>query len=445
MTASELPCLLDVNDLELRLWRGDTLVAHEPGFATWTGQRLELGVAGRASAWRYPRQTHHRYWQTLDTSPIQTLGKRVRHAGDLVYLQLEALRRRAGNPRAVTVLHPGHWQRAQLGLLLGIADAAGLGVSGLVEHGVAVGATLPPGTWTLVTACLEQTIISVLEVDDTQAVRTQLRVLSDGGFLALEASLVAHVVEVFLRERRFDPLHDGATEQRLHDQLPGWLDLLSTREEIDVVLSHGGQHHAVVLRRDAVAAALLDARSRLRAACGSGPVLVDDRLAQLPGLLEDWPEAMALPLGTAERGLLASPDLPRLADSGLISRTNLAVTPGPRLWPSRATQPFATDAAPCTHLLLGNRAHALGTGSWTIDATGHLRRASQGITPGTPIGRLSRTSTGEVRVSAAQDSPLRLNGTHVAGDSAVIPGDRLEILGTDRVYLAITVTAEDAA
>lgn len=445
MTASELPCLLDVNDLELRLWRSDAVIAREPGFATWTGQKLELGVAGRAAAWRYPRQTHHRYWQTLDTSPIQTLGKRVRHAGDLVYLQLEALRRRAGNPRTVTVLHPGHWQRAQLGLLLGIADAAGLGVSGLVEYGVAVGATLPPGTWTLVTACLEQTIVSVLEVDDTQAVRTQLRVLSDGGFLALEAAIVTHVVEVFLRERRFDPLHDGATEQRLHDQLPGWLDLLATREEIDVVLSHGGQQHAVVLRRDAVATALLSARRRLRAACGNGPVLLDDRLAQLPGLLDDWPEAMALAPGAAERGLLASPDLPRLGDSGLVSRTSLAVISGPRIWPSGATPPFAADAAPCTHLLLGTRAHALGTGIWAIDATGHLRRASHGVTPGTVIGSLSRTPTGAVRVTAVQDSPLRLNGAHVANDTTLIPGDRLEILGTDRVYLAITVAADDAA
>ena len=294
-TPAEQPCLLDLNDVDLRLSRGTEILAHEPGFATWTGTRLELGVPAHAAAWRHPRHTHHRYWQALDTSPLTHLGKRVRHAGDLAYLQLEALRRRAGNPQRVVLLHPGHWQRAQLGLLLGITEAAGFAVAGIVESSVAVGATLPPGTYHFAESCLEQTLVTALEVDATRASRIAQRAVAESGFLALERAVLEVIVAAFLQESRFDPLHDGATEQLLHDQLAEWLALLARREEISLVITHRGVRHLATLQRAAVAEALAPHRVALMQACGDGPALLDDRLARFPGLLDGWPNATLLP------------------------------------------------------------------------------------------------------------------------------------------------------
>ena len=439
-TPAEPPCLLDLNDVDLRLSRGTEMLAHAPGFATWTGARLELGEAAHAAAWRHPRHTHHRYWQVLDTSPLKHLGKRVRHAGDLAYLQLEALRRQAGNPQRVILLHPGHWQRAQLGLLLGITEAAGFTVAGIVEHGVAVAATLPPGSYQFVEACLEQTLVTELDVDVTGANRRAQRAVSESGFLALEQTVIDVIVAAFLQESRFDPLHDGGTEQLLHDQLGEWLALLARRDEISLVITHRGVRHVATLQRAAVTRALAPHRAALMRACGEGTVLLDDRLGRFPGLLDGWQGAALIPAGSAQRGILGSPDLNQLTTTGLISRTQLAAIEGTRVLPlARPVQPVAPTSC-ATHLLAGTLAQGVAAGPWYLDARCTLQRARSAETVATVSG-----DAGSVWVETPSGSPLRVNGAALAGSRRLIPGDRLEVLGCDRVLLAIAVTDGDAA
>ena len=439
-TPSEKPCLLDLNDVDLRLSRGTEILAHEPGFATWTGARLELGLSAHAAAWRHPRQTHHQHWQVLDTSPLTHLGKRVRHAGDLAYLQLEALRRKAGNPRRVILLHPGHWQRAQLGLLLGIAEAAGFEVVGIVESSAAVGATLPPGTYHFVEASLEQTLVTALEVDATKARRMGQRAVTEAGFLALERAVITVIVAAFLQESRFDPLHDGGTEQLLHDQLAEWLSLLARREEISLVITHRGVRHLATLRRAAVESALAPHRVALKQACGDGPALLDDRLARFPGLLDGWPNATLLPPLSAQRGILESPDLNLLSADGLVSRAELAVVPGPRSLPAGLSGDVVAATTGATHVLAGARAQGLAAGPWYVDAACALHRTR----PADTVATLSADASGG-RVETPGGSPLRVNGAAAVGSRHLAPGDRLEVLGCDRVLLAIAVTDGDAA
>ena len=439
-TPVELPCVLDLNDVDLRLSRGSELLAHEPGFATWTGTRLELGQAAHAAAWRHPRHTHHRHWQVLDTSPIKHLGKRVRHAGDLAYLQLEALRRRAGNPQRLWVLHPGHWQRAQLGLLLGITEAAGFTIDGIVESSVAVGATLPAGTYHFVEACLEQTLVTAVEVEASGAHRRTQRILADAGYLALEGAVLEVVVAAFLAQSRFDPLHDGATEQLLHDQLAEWLALLARRDEISLVITHGGVRHLATLHRAAVVNALAPCRAALMQACGEEPALLDDRLSRFPGLLDGWPGATLLPPLTAQRGVWDSPDLAQPATDGLVSRTHLATISGPRTLPAGLNRQQAISPLSATHLLAGTLAQHLNSGPWYLDAECVLHRAR----PTVPVATLHGDASGS-RVEIPVGSPLRVNGVACPGNRRLVPGDRLEVLGCDRVLLAIAVTDGDAA
>lgn len=439
-TPAEQPCLLDLNDVDLRLSRGTEILAHEPGFATWTGTRLELGVPAHAAAWRHPRHTHHRYWQALDTSPLTHLGKRVRHAGDLAYLQLEALRRRAGNPQRVVLLHPGHWQRAQLGLLLGITEAAGFAVAGIVESSVAVGATLPPGTYHFAESCLEQTLVTALEVDATRASRIAQRAVAESGFLALERAVLEVIVAAFLQESRFDPLHDGATEQLLHDQLAEWLALLARREEISLVITHRGVRHLATLQRAAVAEALAPHRVALMQACGDGPALLDDRLARFTGLLDGWPNATLLPPFSTQRGILESPDLNQLSVSGLVSRAQLAAIAGPRSLPVGLNPRTVVSATGATHLLAGAVAQGLTAGPWYLDPACGLHR----VRPAETVATVFADSAGS-RVESPSGSPLRVNGAAVIGSRRLMPGDRLEVFGCDRVLLAIAVTDGDAA
>ena len=133
--------LIDLNDAELRVARDEQEITRSPGYATLVQHTVVVGEQGFAHAWLHPRHTHSHYWETLNTAPITQLGKRIRHAGDLAFLHLEYLREQAGRPDRITLIVPGRYTRTQLSLLLGIAEAAGLTVEGLVDSAVAVGAT----------------------------------------------------------------------------------------------------------------------------------------------------------------------------------------------------------------------------------------------------------------------------------------------------------------
>ena len=58
--------------------------------------------------------------------------------------------------------------------------------------------------------------------------RLQVEVSTRVSRRALDAVWAHTIAETFVRRTRFDPLHDGASEQRMFDALPGWLARLAT-------------------------------------------------------------------------------------------------------------------------------------------------------------------------------------------------------------------------
>ena len=51
----------------------------------------------------------------------------------------------------------------------------------------------------------------------------------------------------FVRETRFDPLHQATTEQRLHDLLPGWLQALADADETSAEIEFGATTYRIRL------------------------------------------------------------------------------------------------------------------------------------------------------------------------------------------------------
>lgn len=430
------PTLIDLNDVELRIARGVDELARSPGYATLVHQKVEVGDSGFANAWLLPRFANNRYWQTLNTAPLAHLGKRVRHAGDLAYLQLEHLRERGGRPDRAIFIVPGTYQRAQLSLLLGIAQAAGITVDALVDGAVAVGATLAPGRYTHVEALLHHTVVTQIDVDEQRAVRVQNAVVADAGYSHFEQRIVACIVDAFLRGCRFDPLHDAATEQLLHDRLAQWLMLLAEHAEIALSIEHHGVRHDTRLQRDALVAAIAPLRSLLAQRTGPGTVLLDYRLARLPGITQEWHGACALPAHAAFAGCAFSPDLQDITGEGIGLRTELAVVPpASRL---AAAAPPRARAAGATHLLVQHVAYPLSATPLYLTTRGTLQSGAAADTVGCVVrdaggARLENPSAG-----------LLVNGRQLGGSTQLMPGDHVTIAGTTSLFVSITVQGNDA-
>ncbi len=441
------PTLIDLNDQELRITRGVDELARSPGYATLVNHQVEVGEAGHANAWRVPRQSHHRFWQALDTAPLTQLGKRVRHAGDLAYLHLTQLRERAGRPSSAIFIVPGAYQRAQLSLLLGIAQAAGLKVDALVDSAVAVGAILPPGHYTHVETSLHHSTITRLEVDEQRATRTHIEVVMEAGFTHFEQRIIECIVAAFLKSCRFDALHDAATEQLLHTHLAQWLSLLAEQSEIALTIDYRGARHETRLRREVLVSALAPLRRMLAERAGTGNILLDYRLGALPGLTTEW-AVQVLPSHATLTGCTYSPDLATLDSTGVSLRTTLAVvptavqfipTPAGRITASPARSAPLSAAQVATHVVFEHVAYPLSLRALYLTARGTLAERTSDDVLGSVV-----LESGVSRVERTQGNTLLLNGQALTGNAPLAPGDQLSVIGTPTVFTLIRVLRDDA-
>ena len=109
-----------------------------PGYALIDGERLVAGEAARSAARLQPHRVDSRFWSELDTVSRPVPTARGISRADLAHAHLESVWEACGKgaDAAILVL-PGSHTDEQLGLILGIARACGVPVTGLVDSAVA--------------------------------------------------------------------------------------------------------------------------------------------------------------------------------------------------------------------------------------------------------------------------------------------------------------------
>ena len=168
--------------------------------------------------------------------PWTTRG--IATAADLAHAHLSSLLTepvRAGAQELLLAVPPGY-SREQLGLLIGIANECGIVARGLVDQGLAACATLPAVPHMLhLDLHLHQATATLVEVARAESMlrRARYELLPGCGVLAFQQALAQSIAAAFVRETRFDPLHEAATEQRLYDRLPQWLAAAADSDAID--------------------------------------------------------------------------------------------------------------------------------------------------------------------------------------------------------------------
>lgn len=435
--------VLEVNDAGLRLSDGAQVLATEPGFASVRGDQIIVGESARRLARQSPQLSHSRFWYQLDQTPLERPLGRVRNTADLAYWHLRQLREAAeGQPLVLAV--PSSFEADQLGLLLGLCRAAELGAVGLVDAAVAAVAAGAPAAATGVVlhvdVQLHRVWLTRLAVD-AAVVRSAGHDLAKPGLVSVWDAAATVIAEAFVRQTRVDPLHSAASEQALYDALPDWLAQLSRSPVASLALTVGGRSHRISLARDAVVVALNPLLTRitqaLRADVAAAPdaqVILSDRAAAIPGLLD----ALTTALGTAppvltplaaaqgalrhraliQTGAEALPWVTRLpAAAWAAPEAPETTAPPPPVAPPAA--PVQAALPPPTHLLLGDEATAL-VSDRVAEAWGL---------------RVMAREDGAVGLRA--DSAVQLNGAPLVADTALKAGDWLQV--QDRVLRVIRV------
>jgi hypothetical protein len=397
----------------------------------------------------------------LSTEPLTRPSRLVRTTADVAFAQAEAiLGPHKPEGEGVLLAVPAGYSREQLALLLGVLNETGVRVAGLVDAALAAcSLEASPARVLHLDLELHQAILTVLEYSGGERSglkRSRYEIALRHGVLDIQQSLMQFIAETFIRKTRFDPLHDASTEQRLVDQLPGWLGQLSDQEQVTVSMQFGDRPLEVEIERAQLIAAvephyveLLRLVQGARVAGMQIELRLSSRVAAFPGLFERFGTLRDCTVHLLPKGAAA---LGTLQHEAAISRPDsLALVyhlPVPRAaGGEETTQPEATPAPlRPTHLLFQGRAWRISDQPLVIGwSTGTERRALQLPSAAPGISRAHCTvvrRNGSVLIEDHSTYGSYVNEERVAGRTALTVGDRLR-LGTPGVTLELIQLVND--
>lgn len=423
--------ILELNDSLVRLHRDGETIDASPGVAVIERNQVLTGDAACARLCLDPRAVNDRYWQQLNDLPLPGASRRVRHHADLAYHHLEAIFARTGKPAELAIAPPAHYGDAELSLLLGICAALDLNVVALVDPAVAaLAAGAGPGRYQVADLHLHHVTLSRVTVD-SEVARSDSDTLDQPGLRRIQTGCVDLIADAFLEQSRFDPLHEAATEQALHDGLGDWLARAADSSQLDITMDYHGSRFTARIPTVELARVVAMVLGPLGEHRDSDARLVlGARFAALPGVAALLPEAVVLPDDAIASGIagnrlaLADDDV----SSGIQFTTrlpaNTVVTP--------ATTARATPAlVSATHVVVDGQAYPLGTTALALFANGAARH---GDDPGA-AATVRLDGSGATLLSTA--AGVRVNDAAVDGERTLMPGDTIAI--DDARFLMVRV------
>lgn len=425
------PCVIEINDIALSVAdaSGPRLVS--ACCAVVHGNELVLGDPARARARLNPRQTHERFWAQLDQRPLLRPAGAAKSHADLAWFHLHSIWQQVGRADDEVIFAvPPDWDRQQLALLLGIAQACEIRTVGLVAAPVAAASAICDGDRLLYLETQWQRVRGThISGAQQRALGTSMEV-SKRGMSGLCDSWAALIAEHFLHETRFDPLHRAESEQLLYARLPEWLNTLRDNASAVLTLDVGARVYRVeISRQSLVSAVAADYQALVASARNSAVdrVVLGHRLATFPGLADafrqmDVDAAVCAP-DAVQHGVLHHFDAIRSDPSAPAFVTRL-----PRLATVPTTvdppEPVAIAATP-SHAMCGWRASAL---------------SAQPLPLGAGASALLRN--GEAWLQLADGVSAQVNGEPVTAARRLAAGDRLRVDGSAADWQFIVVDTE---
>lgn len=436
--------VIELNDVSLQIGDAAGVAAAGPGFALLEGREAILGAEAEERHRIHPTSSYDKFWHELDMEPLRIDG-RIRHHADLAYSQLLELARKAQIDKEVLLAVPGHYSNRQLGLLLGIVGQCPFRVTGMVDSALAAAENASSEERIVYAGLhLHQVLLTRLIRKDGELAVDNVVPIPQLGRQQLLDVLMRIANDAFIRQCRFNPQHEAASEQELYSMLAAWIGEKGDEQgNLEMELKAGTMTHTAKLPRDQLLAGLRKFYDKLLLSLrplteppGAG-ILLDHRLALLPGAVaalgEAGPLRVARPEAVTEaclrhHELIAGGDgvhriraLPDLDSPGEVAGKRAG-----RNAPTHAL--FRNRAMPVADLTLVNNLNGSGDNALEFDLPG----------PSTTLGRILRKQS-EVLLDCGEIE-FRLNDAPVKGSHQLKLGDRIRFPEVSDELLMIEVS-----
>ena len=238
-----------------RLLELDGQATESPGFALPQKDGLLVGKEAESKAHLFPRQILNRFWDQLDTDPLEQPAKYApQNHAEIVYHHLariwQAIQTHGDE---VVLVVPDFYDRQQLGLILGIAQELSMDLKGFVPMALAASPMACPGKM-LMHLDIHLHRIEVIYLEQGEYLTIEDSTMTAGkGLIHLHRDWVETIAQEFVGSTRFDPLHRAASEQELYDRLPGVLSHLQHNSSMVFDIIDAGTAYSITLKRDPLA------------------------------------------------------------------------------------------------------------------------------------------------------------------------------------------------
>jgi FHA domain len=445
--------------LTLAQQRGDSasVLSVAPGVAVLEENATLTGDAAAPRLRLQPLLAQTNFWRRLSVEPLVRPSRLVRTTADAAFAQANALLEpHKSDDEGVLLAVPAGYTREQLGLLLGVINETGVNVAGVVDAALAAcSLEAAPARVLHLDLELHQALLTALDYAGNGLKRNRYEIAPRRGMLALQQAWMQMIAEAFVRNTRFDPLHDAASEQRLFNQLPQWLNQLVDNETLTLSLQFGERPLEIELTRAQFVAAaeahyaeLVKLVQDARVAGLPIELRVSERVAALPGLMQRFAAlrdctVQALPQGAAALGaLMHQSAIRRSPDSlALVYQLPMARAEGNQVAEHESTPPQLRP----THVLFQGRAWRISDAPLAIGWSPPPGRSLVLPTAAPGVSRSHCTlvrRNGSVLVEDRSTYGSYVNEERVVGKSVLTVGDRLR-LGAPGVTLEMIQLVQD--
>lgn len=459
---------IEINDAGIVVATADGVLAIEPGYAVVDGSSIVTGTPAYSQARVKPRQASNRHWVELNVEPGSTSLAGKLSAAELAFAQLSDLWARFGaGADSVIFVVPSTYKGEQLGLLLGLAQECGMPVRAMVDAAAAASVRpYPERQLVFVDAGLHGVSATPIEQGDEATALPPVN-LESTGLASLMDAFARRVAELFVLGTRFDPFHEASTEQLLYDGLPAWLERLHDESATSLSIPFSGERFEIDLERGQLLAAaqgfykaLLQLVAQTRRGRTGLAVQISDRLARLPGILDELNRLddcilLELEPGYAARAVLASSAAfdPASQQVKLLRHMPWREAPREDSPPPATTTtsaiPFTASSAPPTHLVYRGVAYPVN-GEGVVIGRSKIDHRRAIILDDETRG-VSRSHCevslidGELRLKDLSSYGTFVNERRVDGEEVLQPADVIRVGSPGAELTAVIVEQADGA
>jgi hypothetical protein len=445
-----------LNDSALSVVGGDLPTSSLPSIVhADPAQSQIMGSSARDTARLTPHLVSTDHWTTLARQGSNMPAS----ARSIVTAELRCRLTGSSTDTALQCAVPAVFDSDALSMLLALMRAEGLNVGGFHDAAALMASVAGlPGT----TLVLEMGLghVSVTRVDADVEVRRRSSATRFGaGFAALQQSWLQRIADAMVLHTRFDPLHDGLSEQRLYDQLESAYSTAAVEGVTEISLQVPTGNLQVRLTRDQFSEAasstydeMLAVLHELRPAGAKTNIMLDERMLRLPGLLERiasirgskvfvYPTDLAARAAIAERRSVE-------ADGSVSIQRGYAARPATATLTEidLSSFPAAAYIAP-THILFDGKAFELLQAPFEIGRSParHGLKISEGLAGVSRLHCSLQTDESGVTLVPHSQQGTWLNDERVRGRVRVSSGDRLRIGVPGVIVELIAVGGADRA